>query len=160
MSSDQENFSMPPGMLFRSFLLVAGVYVLVIIVLILAATLLVYGFFPETYDAVVNLDPEEFKQLLDNNAEKVFPPEFYWPLVVINAAVCFAGGYLIAWKASFAKFPHAVFLGIILFVGYLQQAIGSPSDIQLMFVLFMGSSPVAVLFGASQYLGGRSTESD
>ena len=150
---DQEHFHIPPNMLFGSFLLIAGAYMFIVIVLTMMDAGFVFAFLPETAELLVG-DQDVFKQELEANADKMYPPEYRWTLLALNGAVCYLTGWVVARMARFGKFPHCVFLAVLLFVHFFQAAIGSPPDLQLMKVLFMGSSPIAILIGASQSLGG------
>lgn len=53
---------------------------------------------------------------------------------------------------SAGQVPTRDFFAAILFVQYLQFAIGAEDSLQNMRILFMGVSPVAALLGANFYL--------
>lgn len=147
LAMNEEHHSLPPGMLVKSFLTVAGGYVLSVFGLYGLALILASLFFPETLEAI-GAEPEDFERQLADRPETILPVALFWPLVMLNAVFSFGLGYLIARLAPFAKFPHCIFLAVILFVSFLQTAIGAPGALQWMIVLFMASAPIAVLLGA------------
>lgn len=153
--TEQDN-RLPPALLFRSFLLVAGAYMLNLVVLGIVAVAVLRFAFPESFE-ILNLEPEKFNSVFEENPDKVFPPEFLWLLLVISSLICFALGYLVARQAPIAKFPHAIFFAAILFVQYLQLAIGATNTLQRMFVLFMAASPIAAVIGANLHLRRQAT---
>ncbi len=149
MSTEKQLF--PPAVLFRSFLLVAGAYILNFIVLGAIGMLIVAKLFPDSFE-IMNREPEQYQAIFEAKPERIFPRELLWILLGVNAAVCFVFGYLVARLAPIGKFSHAVFFAAILFVQYLQFAIGAGAALQTMLILFMGVSPIAALLGANVQL--------
>ena len=149
--SEEDRQPRPPAVLFRSFLLIAGFYVLNILVMGAATVFLLAFFFPDSFE-ILNADKKAFKTIFETEPERVFPPVLLWILLGISAAVCFVLGYFVARLAPISKFPHSIFFSAILFVQYLQMAIGATDTMQRMFVLFMAVSPVAAILGANWYL--------
>lgn len=148
--SDREHQS-PPATLFRSFLLIAGAYIMQIMVVGAAALILLMIFFPGSFE-ILNGEPDKFNSIFAEEPERVFPPEFLWSVLGVNCVVSFVLGFLIARFSPVAHFTHAIFFAAILFVHFLQSAIGAGDSLQRMFVLFMGASPVAAILGANFYL--------
>ena len=56
--------------------------------------------------------------------------------------------------APFAKFPHAVFLAVILFIMFMQIVIADPPAKKRMDIIYMGALPIAVLLGAKRAIEG------
>lgn len=146
-----ENQLFPPAVLFRSFLLVAGAYILSFVVLGVVGMLIVATLFPDSFE-ILNREPEQYQQIFEREPARIFPREMLWMLLGVSAAVCFVFGYLVARLAPIAKFSHSVFFAAILFVHYLQSAINAGETLQTMLILFMGVSPIAALLGANVFL--------
>ena len=144
---------LPSAPLLRSFLLVAGSYMLNVLLLGAVAIVLIMTMFPESYE-ILNLEPEQFNAIFEENPERVFPPLLLWLLLAASCVICFGLGYFVASKAPLARFPHAIFFAAILFVQYLQLAMGATDTMQRMLVLFMGASPIAAILGANLFLRG------
>lgn len=149
MSTEKQLF--PPSVLFRSFLLVAGAYILNFVVLGAAGALIVAMLFPDSFE-ILNSEPEQYQQIFEAEPERIFPRELLWTLLGVSAAVSFVLGYAVARLAPIGKFSHAVFFAAILFVQYLQFAIGAGAALQTMLILFMGVTPIAALLGANVHL--------
>ena len=155
---EQEEYSLPPGTLFISFLLISGGYVLSVTILFILAFSLATVYSPETIEAVGS-DPAVFEQQLQNNAADLLPQKLYWPLLILDALACAAIGFGVARLAKFAKFSHCIFLAVIIFIGFLQSAMGAPAAIQWMLIGFMAIAPIATLMGGRLCLSlpGKST---
>ena len=150
---EDEEYSTPSRPLLRSFLTVAGGYLLTLIGFLGVGLLLLATAFPDSFAILTEADTEKFKEALQNNPADVFPTEFLFILLAINGFVCWIAGYLVARMAPFGSFTHAVFLAIVLFVGFLQWAVGAKDDsLQRMMLLFMGSAPICALLGANFFL--------
>jgi hypothetical protein len=107
--------------------------------------------FPDSFE-IMNQEPEQYQAMLETEPERIFPREMLWILLGVSAAVCFVSGYVVARLAPISKFSHAVFFAAIVFVQYLQFAIGASEALQTMLILFMGVSPIASLLGANAQL--------
>lgn len=141
----------PPAVLFRSFFLVAGAYMLNVFLVGVVGFGLMLTAFPDSAE-IFDLAPEEFNKVFSENPEKVYPPELLWIMLGVSIVVCFGLGYFVARMAPLAKFPHSVLFAAILFVQYLQLAIGATDSLQRMLVLFMAASPIAAILGANWFL--------
>lgn len=138
---------LPSGTLFRSFLLVAGGYLLCIVLLMGLTLGLAYAFFPATVQAI-GAEPIEFERQIEHNAAELFPIALTLPLVLLFSMVCFGIGWGVARLAPFAKFGHGLFLSAILFVSFLQAAITGPDGVKGMILALMIGASVGALTGA------------
>ena len=84
MSSDNPLF--PPAVLFRSFLLVAGAYILNIVIMSFMGFVIVMVLFPDSFE-IMNREPEEYKKIFESEPERIFPREFLWMLLEVLPAV-------------------------------------------------------------------------
>lgn len=157
---EPETRMMPPAKLGKSFLLVVACYVLSFVTMWGTFVALGMVVFPEVYQQLMDNDPEVIRQTFENDPESIFPRKMYWVWLLANAVVSLSIGWTIARLAPFGKFPHAIFLAVLMFVGGLQQAISAPQSSKWMFVLIMGVFPIAVLFGASLALSSKTVEDD
>ena len=148
---DQPEYRLPPRMLFFSFLLVGGGYVLSVVLLYLLGFGLALVLSPETMEAFAN-EPAIFQQQLENRAAEILPPKWYWPLLGLQSLACFGVGYAVTRLAPFAKLAHSVFLAMILCVSFLQSAVAAPAPIQWMHIGLMAAVPIATLLGGKLYL--------
>jgi len=157
-TSDEEHefpARLPPGLLFRSFLLVASAYVIHTLLLYAAAIGLLVLAFPESFE-ILCAEPEQFDRMLAEDPDRVYPRPLLWMVLGCITIVCVGLGYAVARLAPIAKFPHAILLAAILFVNYLLSAIDATDTLQRMLVLFMAASPIATVIGANLYLRQRS----
>lgn len=147
---EQETGRIPPNVLFISFSIIAGSYILSVVLMMLQMATASYLFFPETAEflSTPDLPPEE----LAANAELAFPQNLFWILLATHSLVCVGLGWLVARFSPLAKFNHTVFLAVILFVSLLQMAVKSPSEIQWMFLVLMVAYPIAIMIGGRLHL--------
>lgn len=158
---DDHEYSGPSLPLFRSFLTVAGGYLLTLVGFLGLGLLLLATVYPDSFALLTTPDIEKLRAALNNNPQDVLPTQFLFIMLVINALVCWLAGYLVARFAPFGRFMHAVFLAIILFIGFLQWAVGFNDDSsQQMMILFMGSAPICTLLGAKFFLNRTTSDSD
>ena len=148
---EEEQTPFPPAVLFRSFLLVTGAYIVNIVMLLMALAIVAMTLFPESFE-ILNSEPEEYNKVFAAQPEKIFPKAMLWILLLVAGMICFGLGYWVARLAPIGKFSHAIFFAVILFIQYLQLAIGSGESLQTMLILFMAVSPVAALIGANMFL--------
>ena len=146
MSDEQPN-GLPPSFLLHSFMVVAGAYVINIVLLLTIAFIV----FPDAV-ALLGAEAEEYKKVLDNQPERIFPQGMFWLLLISSSVTCSVLGYFVAKLAPLAKWPHAIFFAAILFVQYLQLSIGSPAEARPKLILLMAISSIAALIGADRYL--------
>ncbi len=139
-----EEFRIAPNVLFKSFLVVAGAYVANIVLLFAIANVA----FPDSMRIIMG-EPEAFSKILAEDPTRVFPPSMFWVLVGSSVVSCFGLGYAVVAFAPTGKFSQAIFFATILFVQYLQLAIGADSALQTKLILLMAVSPVSALLGAN-----------
>ena len=159
MNIDHESESrmMPPAKLAKSFLLVVACYVFSFVTMWGTFIALVMVFFPEIFEQLMESEPESIRKAFENDPESIFPRPLYWGWLAANAVVSLGIGWSIARLAPFGKFPHAIFLAVLMFVSCLQQAISAPPSSKWMFVLMMGVLPITILLGASLALSSNNT---
>ena len=136
-----------PSVLFRSFLLVAGAYVTSLILLFVVANVA----FPDSM-AIVTGEPAEYQRILEAEPERIYPEHMFWVLLLAGAAIYFALGALVARLAPLSSFSHVVLFAMVLFVQYLQLAIGADSSIRSKLILFMAVAPIAAILGAQTFM--------
>ncbi len=139
----EEDYRLPPGIMFRSFLLVAGSYTLLFLFFAISLSTISMLFFPDTYQALVE---DKFR----DEPTRYFVPGLFWSVLAINTLVSLGMGWLIVRGAQFARFPHAVFLSVLLFISYLQNVMATPDDGKWMYLIFMVCFPVAILLAANK----------
>jgi hypothetical protein len=142
-----------PSLLFHSFLIVAGAYVVHLVLLFGIA----YLVFPDSV-ALLGADPEEYQRIMENEPERIFPRGMFWLLLIAGGIVCSVLGYVVTMLAPLSKFSHALFFAAVLFAAYLQLAIGAEADLRPKLILLMVVTSVAALLGANRYLQTVPTE--
>ena len=158
IDDDRESRIKPPAKLVKSFLLVVVCYVLSFIAMWGTFIALVMVFFPAIFEQLMETDPEMVRRAFENDPDSIFPRRLYWGWLLANAVISVCIGWSIARLAPFGKFPHAIFLAVLMFVGGLQSAISAPQSSKWMFVLLMGVLPISVLIGASLALTSETNE--
>ena len=139
-----EQPAVEPVMMLRSFLTVGSGYMLHIMIFFGIALALGYGFFPE-FAAYMDLPAEQQKDL---NIADAIPRAMFLILVVLHSIACLGIGWYVHRTAPFSPFPHAIFLTILLFLTYLQMAMGDPPEKKAMSIIYMIAFPISVLTGA------------
>ena len=137
----------PPGMMARSFLTVASSLVLVVIASIVCMFGIGLAFFPQ-FAKFFNEGPEALKAVMETNPTAAIPPLMFWSAVFATAIICLVIGWYVIKTAPFAHFPHAIFVAVLLFIYYLQMAIGDPEGKKSMTLIYMFVYPLAILVGA------------
>jgi len=139
--------SIPPQMMLRSFLTVASGYVICFMAFFAITFGLGYAFFPDFVD-FLELDAASQETLMANNPEQAISRTMFLVMLVLTYLACFVVGIYVVLTAPFARFPHAIFLAVILFVTHLQMAIADPPAKKSMTLIYMLLFPIAVLIGA------------
>ena len=134
-------------MLFRSFLTVGSGYVLCIMTFVAIMFGMGYAFFPEFVE-FLNLDEPSRDNVMANHPETAIPRLMFWSVVGLSSLASMGIGWLVIKTAPFAQFPHAVFLAVLLFIYFLQMAIGDPPAKKSMTIVYMIAFPLAILIGA------------
>lgn len=141
-----ETERLPTNLLFRSFLIVAGSYVASVIFLFLTYFITTRVGFPETFEfmSTPNLSIEQ----MQTNAELVLPSALFWIVLCVHSMFCVGLGWVVTRVAPYAKFNHAIFVAVVIFVSCLQTAVKTSGDIQRMTFGMMCVFPIAILIGA------------
>ncbi len=140
-----DSHRIPPNLLFVSFLIVSGAYVLSMTLLLVNYYSVAAAFFPET---AKHIQTKQSAEMLLADPELVFPSAMFWIVLAVQAISCFVIGWLVTRLAPLAKFNHAIFVAVILLVTFMQMAIGAPSEMQWKFMLLMAACPICTLLGA------------
>ncbi len=154
MEEEQQQYRIPPKLLFRSFLIVGGSYIVFSIVYGTMLILLANWFFPETHDFlfVQNTD-KPLEELLASAPTLGLPINLFWAWLASTALICVPIGWLASKLPPFAKTHHALFVAIIVFVDRIQAAVKCSGDNQWMFLVMILVFPIAILIGAKMHGG-------
>ena len=150
-----EQQHLPPNLLFRSFLIVAGSYFASVVFLLLLMGIVSSVFFPETFEFLSQ--PDLTAEQLQNNANLALPTNLFMALLVGQSLFCVCLGWLVTRFSPYAKFSHAIFVAVVIFISFLQTAVKNSGDLQWMLLTMMCVFPVAVLAGAKLH-GGQQSE--
>lgn len=150
---EEQEYRIEPGMFLRCFLVVGGAFLANFILLFLVA----YVVFPDSM-AILTGDPEQFRKVLENEPDRVYPQEMFWVLLVGSVVTCSILGALVACLVPIGRFTNALLFAVALFLQYLQWAIGADWQLQRKLILFMAISPIAALIGSSFFLRGNAGE--
>ena len=141
----------PPRVLFASYVMVGGAYVVVVTSILLSAIPISYFFFRDTFD-LWGSAPEIVKAASIEDPTAVMPTGLFWVIWMIAGMVSYCAGWVVARFAAFAKLGHAVFLAVLLFVTYLQLAISAEPDLRWAPILLAGVCSIATAMGAKRQL--------
>lgn len=142
-----------PHLLFRSFLIVAGSYLFSIFFMALLTGLVAMFFFPATFEFVKSGPTIEQFQ---NNPDLALPNNLFLIMLAGHSLFCVGLGWLVTRFSPYAKIGHAIFLAVVMFVGFLQEAVAYSGELQRMKLIMMCVFPIAVLIGA-KLEGGQQT---
>lgn len=148
----EDNYRLPPQLLFKSFLIVGGGYLFTMLSWIVTYAILVSLFFPKC------------AELLSTRGEQLFAePEIFLPtslvlmVLAVHSITCALVGMVVSRISPFAKFNHVIFVAVVVFIAFLQNSLNAPHELRLKFIAMMGAFPVAILIGAKIF--GASTPS-
>ena len=148
----EDNYRLPPQLLFKSFLIVGGGYLFTMLSWIVTFAILVSLFFPKC------------AELLSTRGEQLFAePEIFLPtslvlmVLAVHSITCALVGMVVSRISPFAKFNHVIFVAVVVFITFLQNSLNAPHELRLKFIAMMGAFPVAILIGAKIF--GASTPS-
>ena len=148
----EDNYRLPPQLLFKSFLIVGGGYLFTMLSWIVTYVILVSLFFPKC------------AELLSTRGEQLFAePEIFLPtslvlmVLAVHSITCALVGMVVSRISPFAKFNHVIFVAVVVFIAFLQNSLNAPHELRLKFIAMMGAFPVAILIGAKIF--GASTPS-
>jgi len=150
---DQER--VPPSVLFHSFMIVAGSYMASLIFLFILFGVVSRFYFPETFELLS--DPNLSKEQIQASADLLMPQSLFWILLVGQGLFSVFVGWFATRIAPYAKFNHAIFVAVVLFVSFLQMAVKNSGSLQWKLLLMMCVMPIAVLVGA-KIQGGRNSK--
>jgi hypothetical protein len=139
-----------PGLLVRSFLVVALHWMAIIFGLLMSMLLIAWLAFPEIYRlwTLSEDQSQPFYNTWENNPELLFPAGMCWGLIGANAFLSFVAGLSTGWFAPFAPARHGVFMAILLIVTFLQMALSQPELPKWMMAGFLLVSPTSVVAGS------------
>lgn len=135
-----------PNLLFRSFMIVGGSYFASVVILAMLLGTISSLLFPETFEFLSNpnLTPEQ----LQNNADLALPTNLFLIVLAAHSLFCIGLGWMVTRFSPYAKFGHAIFVAVVLFVSFLQISVGNTGELQRKTLIMMCVFPVAVLIGA------------
>ena len=137
--------SMPPMLMFRSFLTVAsgvvGQWFIVAIAWWVAAS-----FFPE-YQAALAAAKESGEALSDALICQIVPNAMLFTVVAISGVMCVLLGIFIGLTAPFGRFTHTIFLAVIVGVNYLSGSMSAPPEKKFILMTYLLVFPLSILLG-------------
>lgn len=146
------SFTSSPGHMVLSFVIVAGSYVLLGIVLVMIYFGLLNIFEPEAARLFQETPPEEFEKIVVADPEKIWPANVCIALVPAAAIVSFGFGYCVAWAARFGKFGHGAILAVLCFISLLQFGLSNTLAPKWIFMVMMILVPLTILLGSQARL--------
>lgn len=141
-----ESQRLPPGVLLRSFLIVGGGYCLSLLFFLASMIAIAAALFPGSYELLMN--EEQRASLGEEAVLQILTPGYFWVLWAANVLFNLGLGYAAARIAPFARFPHGLFIALVVLISFLQQSMVQPTDAKWMYVLMMGGFSIAILIGA------------
>lgn len=149
MSEDQSGF-LPPMLMLRSFLTLGAGIVLHALVMGLTIHLIGMNFFEDYQNAFQEFQNLPAEQRADAaRPQDAIPMTMFWIVVAIGTPLNFFLGALTTRTAPFSQMAHSVFLGVLLFVFYLQQSITEEPDKKFMTLVYMTCFSIAIIAGGS-----------
>ena len=137
--------SMPPMLMFRSFLTIAcGVVGQWFIVAITWAV--VSSFFPE-YQAALAAAKESGEAVSNALICSIVPRTMLFTVVAIAGVLCVLLGIFIGLTAPFGRFVHTVFLAVIVGVNNLSGSMSAPPEKKFVLMTYLLVFPLAILLG-------------
>jgi hypothetical protein len=159
-----QNSPVDPGYFLRSFLVVAGFYVALFVLLLLGMLLIARIGYPEVYRlwSLPADSRQPFFDAWERNPEILFPAGLCWSLLGLGIVISFLIGMQVAWWAPFSGAGHGVFLAIICIVTFLQISMTEQQVPKWLMVALLITSPTGIVFGSrwGEQLFGRSSAPD
>ena len=138
--------AMPPMLLFRSFLTIAcGVVCQNFIVG--GITLLIANYYFPEYLANLAATGEPGEHFAEAQAYVPMPRDMLLAVTAISAALCVLLGIFIGLTAPFGRFVHAIFLAVIVGVGYLSGSMAAPPEQKVVLMTYLLVFPLSILLG-------------
>ena len=147
MASEPEYDRPPPGILFRSFLLIGGSLMGLLVATMLTVFVVGKTSFP---DAAAHWEQgtDHVRSQLENEPESILPTRLCWIAIGAQAVYSFLAGMLVCRFAPFASVAHSAFLAVVVAVFYLQMSMTRDNHVPDWFVVsLMIVSPIMILLG-------------
>ena len=140
--------SIPPLLLFRSFLTVVSGFIAGQVLFFLAALAISYFFYPAYLNGLF-LDPEEYAARMEAAPEEMLPSwGMFAGTLVLTGIVYWWLGFLIARWAPFAQFLHVLFVAMLIVVWFVQAYLeGDFPQKRAMDLLYLILLPIPLLLG-------------
>lgn len=148
----EDNYRLPPQLLFKSFLIVGGGYLFTMLSWIVTYVILVSLFFPKCAELLSTRGEQLFAE-----PEILLPTSLVLMVLAVHSITCALVGMVVSRISPFAKFNHVIFVAVVVFIAFLQNSLNAPHELRLKFIAMMGAFPVAILIGAKIF--GASTPS-
>lgn len=138
--------SIPPMLMFRSFLTIASGYVGHWAIVFLVTYLVSASFFPE-YLADMEAAREQGQALTEAEAFGSMPRTMTFTITGIAAVLCVLLGIFIGLTAPFGRLVHTIFLAVIVGVNYLSESLQAPPEKKFVLMTYLLVLPMAILLG-------------
>lgn len=149
-----------PAHFLRSFLVVAGFYVLLFLGLLIGMFLIARWGFPDVIQLWL-LDEIAFEQAWEQTPELFFPTGLCTWMIVLAAGLSIFIGMQVAFWAPFSKSGHGIFLAIICICTYLQISMTQPEIPKWMMMGMLVISPTMIVVASrlcEKWFGGPRVE--
>ena len=144
----EENYRLPPNLLFKSFLIVGGGYLFTMLSWIVTYAVLASIFFPKCVEFLSNLPPNSSNEDLFAEPDILMPMSLVLMVLAVHSITCMIVGFFISRISPFAKLNHVIFVAVAVYISFLQITLGSPHEFLWKFIAMMGVFPIAILLGA------------
>ena len=151
----EENYRLPPNLLFKSFLIVGGGYLFTMLSWIVTYAVLASMFFPKCVELLNT--PDLSREQLFAEPDILMPTSLVLMVLAVHSITCLIVGFVISRISPFAKLNHVIFVAVAVFITFLQNTLGSPHEFLWKFIAMMGVFPIAILLGAK--ISGATTQS-
>ena len=142
----EDNYRLPPQLLFKSFLIVGGGYLFTMLSWIVTFAILVSLFFPKCAELLST--PNLSREQLFAEPEILLSTSLVLMVLAVHSITCALVGMVVSRISPFAKFNHVIFVAVVVFIAFLQNSLNAPHELRLKFIAMMGAFPVAILIGA------------
>lgn len=139
-----------PGFFIRSFMIVAGLYVFLFVMLLLAMLGIARLGYPEIFElwTTDQANRAKFEQAWEQTPEVFWPTGLCFWLIAAGASLGLFVGLQAAYWAPIAKAGHGVFLAIICIVSFLQISITQESIPKWFSVALLIVVPTCIVLSA------------
>ena len=144
----------------RSFMIIAGGYIVYFFCLVLMSAGVYAIAFPEQGKNLF-LPPDDFEELKRTNPEQIVPGMFQGVLVALNVICALVMGWLVPRLAPFGKFGHGVFFALVIAATWFQLGTGEDSLIEKWVLLTnIVVSPILILVVTNKSVGNIKPEDE